>query len=74
MVGEVRRETWFNEYMTASNETPEDPKAAFKAALEKKQAQSSQKGGSTTAAKKSASAAASPGSSRRVFQRRSGSS
>jgi len=59
--------------MATNGETPDDAKAAFKAALDKKQAQSSKKGGSNATTSKSASATASPGSSRRVFQRRSGS-
>ncbi len=65
--------SWFNEVMATNGETPDDAKTAFKAALEKKQAKSSTKGGTSSSTSKSASATASPGSSRRVFQRRSGS-
>ncbi len=54
---------------------PVDPaKAAFLAALEKKQAHGAKKGAPVTSSEKSSSATAGPGASRRLYQRRSGSS
>lgn len=54
---------------------PADPaKAAFLAALEKKQAKGAKKGAPVAASDKSSAVTAGPGASRRLYQRRSGSS
>ena len=68
-----------NEHMSSSDsnkaQDPIDPaKAAFLAALEKKQSKGAKKGAAFAANDKSSATTAGPGASRRLYQRRSGSS